>query len=224
MSEHTTFAAALAAAQGEMSNVHASAQNPHFGSSYVKLDALRDAVLPVFSRHGIAVVQRVSGAGGAVVCVSTVLLWGDVVFECGSAEVPVSGRNVAQAMGSATTYLRRYQLAAVAGVAATDDDDGNASADDGPTRPAPRRAEPGGMLRGGRREPLRLSPRPKPAPNVGDLQRELIAMWAARGIDDAAKAATIAHHFDGATIRDIWSNGEALADLLALYDNDERER
>jgi len=197
MSEHTTFAAALAAAQGEMSNVHASAQNPHFGSSYVKLDALRDAVLPVFSRHGIAVVQRVSGAGGAVVCVSTVLLWGDVVFECGSAEVPVSGRNVAQAMGSATTYLRRYQLAAVAGVAATDDDDGNASADDGPTRPAP---------------------------NVGDLQREMIAMWAARGIDDAAKAATIAHHFDGATIRDIWSNGEALADLLALYDNDERER
>jgi len=208
MSEHTTFAAALAAAQGEMSNVHASAQNPHFGSSYVKLDALRDAVLPVFSRHGIAVVQRVSGAGGAVVCVSTVLLWGDVVFECGSAEVPVSGRNVAQAMGSATTYLRRYQLAAVAGVAATDDDDGNASADDGPTRPAPRRAEPGG----------------KPAPNVGDLQRELIAMWAARGIDDAAKAATIAHHFDGAIVRDIWSNGEALADWLAVYDNDERER
>ena len=213
MSEHKTFAAALAAAQGEMSNVRASAQNPHFGSSYVKLDALRDAVLPVFSRHGIAVVQRVSGEGGAVVCVSTVLLWGDVVFECGAAEVPVSGRNVSQAMGSATTYLRRYQLAAVAGVAATDDDDGNASADDGPTRAAPRRAEP-----------RRAEPSRKPAPSVGDLQRELIAMWATRGIDDAAKAATIAHHFDGATIRDIWSNGEALADLLALYDNDERER
>ena len=76
------------------------------------------------------------------------------------------------------------------------------------TRPAPRRAEPSR----------------KPAPNVGDLQRELIAVWTARGIDDAAKAATIAHHFDGATVRDIWSNGEALADLLALYDHDDKER
>ena len=95
------------------------------------------------------------------------------------------------------------------GRATTSIDELGERGNDGPTRPAPRRAEPRSA---------------KPAPSVGDLQRELIAMWAARGIDDAAKAATISHHFDGATVRDIWSNGEALADLLALYDNDERER
>jgi len=57
-------------------------------------------------------------------------------MDCGRLTIPIAGaRNPAQAVGAAITYARRYQLGAVAGVAA-EDDDGNSL--DG-TRAAPAR-------------------------------------------------------------------------------------
>ena len=223
---HSSLAAALAAAQANMRNPGKDLANAHLRSRYTSLSALRDAVLPALSAEGVALVQSVDAGqdgGQGVVTVSTSLLWGSERMDCGSATVPVSagkGTTYIQALGSMVTYLRKYQLSAATGIASTDadDDDGNAGGSTrGPTRtPPPRRQAP-------RQAPPPQAPTP-PArlagPTLASLQAEFKAILKARGIDKAAAAATIAGRFDGATIADIWTNPNAMADLVGLYDND----
>ena len=136
---HESLASALAAAQGEMSNASKNAKNPHFRSTYADLASLRDAVLPVLAAHGIALIQLCDGDGQSV-SVTTRLLFGAESMDCGRLTLPIAGArsNPAQAAGAAITYARRYQLGAVAGVAATEDDDGNSL--DG-TRAAPQKRQ-----------------------------------------------------------------------------------
>lgn len=87
--------------------------------------------------------------------------------------------------------------------------------------PPPRRAEP---PRPAATPRPAAPPRPaeKRGPTVGDLRRELKELWKARGIAGADARETIARRFDGATLEEIWSNGDALADLLATYEEAEK--
>lgn len=219
--KHGSLSAALAAAQANMRNPGKDLANAHLRSRYTSLAALRDAVLPALSAEGVALVQSVDAGqdgGQGVVTVSTSLLWGSERMDCGSATVPVvpgKGTTYIQALGSMVTYLRKYQLSAATGIASTDadDDDGNAGGSTrGPTRtPPPRRQAP-------RQAPP--PPAPQGPPTLASLQAEFKAILRARGIDKAAAAATIADRFDGATIADIWTNPNAMADLVGLYDSD----
>ena len=209
MTEHKTLAEALAAAQAEMSNAPEDGKS-RFGA-YSTLASLRSACIPALSRHGVALVQSVSSDADTVT-VSTTLLWGAERMECGSATVrvqPGKANTFVQALGSMVTYLRRYQMGAACGVAAGEDDDGDSAGPMGGTRPP-------------QRQPQVWQQRPpeRKAPTLADLQRELKAIWKARGIGGDAVAQTVADRFDGATLKDIWTNGDALADLLALYDEE----
>ena len=144
--QHTSLAAALAAAQGEMSNPHKNCKNPHFRSSYADLESVRDAAIPVLSKHGIALIQKVEGDGTRV-SVNTILLGYDSPLDCGTVSLPLAGtKNLGQAAGSAVSYLRRYSLSSVCGLASTEDDDGN-SLDVAPQR-APARPSPAQEVRG----------------------------------------------------------------------------
>ena len=134
---HDTIAAAIAAAQGEMSNATQDATNPHFGTQYASLAAIRDIVVPSLNSHGVAVLQTVEGECGQCT-VRTVLLWGDQSIEAGNCTLAVgAGRNAAQDVGAITTYLRRYQLAAVGGIA-QEDADGNSLTTQNRQQAAPR--------------------------------------------------------------------------------------
>lgn len=138
------LATALAKAQGEIDSAKKDSTNPFFGSRYADLAAVRDAIRTPFFNHGLSVAQfprtRFEGApesyewqakrsgetryGVKVFCEVVVVtrlmhtsgqwLEGEV-----SAMLP---NGDPQAVGSAITYLRRYALQAVAGVAAEDDD------------------------------------------------------------------------------------------------------
>ena len=145
---HETLASALAAAQGDMSNASKNAKNPHFKSTYADLASLRDAVIPVLAAHGIACIQLCDGDGQSV-SVTTRLLFGAESMDCGRLTIPIGGaRNPAQAVGGAITYARRYQLGAVAGVAAEDDDGNSLDGARAPARrPAPSRMDHAGQAR-----------------------------------------------------------------------------
>lgn len=119
---HPNIAAAIAAAQANMSNAVKDSENGHFKKQYASLAAVRDVVLPAFAAEGIGVLQPIEGENG--VCrVRTLLLWGDQVLEAGNCSIPIgNGRNAAQDVGAIATYLRRYQLAAVGGIAQEDND------------------------------------------------------------------------------------------------------
>ena len=123
MSESITeIAAALATAQAEICNAAKNSKNPHFRSSYADLAEVLNTVRPVFSGHGITVIQAPEYENGAVT-VETMLAHKSGEWISSSVSAPVSKQD-AQGVGSAITYCRRYGLAAMAGIA-QEDDDGN---------------------------------------------------------------------------------------------------
>lgn len=116
---------ALAKAQAEVENATKGSSNPHFKSRYADLAEVLNTVRPVFAKNGIAILQS-TGFDGSLVSVSTILAHasGGLVSSVASC---VPAKTDGQGIGAATTYLRRYSLAAMAGVA-QEDDDGNSAA------------------------------------------------------------------------------------------------
>ena len=118
------IAKSLSKAQGEIENASKSSVNPHFKSKYADLAEVLNTVRPVFSANGLSFVQMPSFSDG-VASVETMMMHesGEWISEKASAPV---GKQDAQGVGSVITYLRRYSLAAFAGIA-QEDDDANAS-------------------------------------------------------------------------------------------------
>jgi hypothetical protein len=133
--------AALAAAQAEVENAIKGNVNPHFKSRYADLAEVLNTVRPTFAKHGLSILQS-TAFDGVNVSVTTTLAHaeGGWVSSCASC---VPARVDAQGIGAATTYLRRYALAAMAGVA-QEDDDGNAASHQ--QRPAQESKREDGLL------------------------------------------------------------------------------
>jgi len=117
--------AALAIAQGEVENASKNSNNPHFKSKYADLAEVLNTVRPVFAKHGLSILQS-TGFDGERVHVTTLIAHSSGGYVSSEATC-VPAKCDAQGIGSATTYLRRYGLAAMAGVA-QEDDDGNSAA------------------------------------------------------------------------------------------------
>ena len=82
-------------------------------------------VRPVLSKHGISVTQTTRVEDDGRVLLVTRLHWHDEEIVGYYPVIPQ--QNTPQGFGSAMTYARRYTLQAIVGVAADDDDDGNAA-------------------------------------------------------------------------------------------------
>lgn len=121
--------AALAKAQGEIENASKNAANPHFKSKYADLAEVLNTIRPTFATNGLSMIQS-PGYDGSIASVTTVLAHSSGGYITGTASC-VPAKADAQGIGSATTYLRRYGAAAVAGIA-QEDDDGNAAAHNKP--------------------------------------------------------------------------------------------
>lgn len=109
---------ALVKARAEIKHPARNKVNPHFRNRYADLTAVLDAVVPAFTANGLSLVQMVDGKQ-----LVTVLSHTSGEFISSAADIPA--HNNAQQLGSALTYLRRYTVQALAGIAADDDDDGN---------------------------------------------------------------------------------------------------
>lgn len=116
---------ALAKAQAEMSNPKFDCNNPFYKSKYASLAAIRDAVIPALSKHGIAVVQSLNSENENVSC-TTMLCHSSGEWISGTFTIPVT-KTDAQGYGAASTYARRYLLQAMAGIVGDEDDDANAA-------------------------------------------------------------------------------------------------
>lgn len=118
------IAAALAKAQAEMGGAKKDSSNPHFRSSYADLASVREACLSALNKYGIAVIQSPRGVvvdGQFCVELETRLVHSSGQWFADTLTVPVTKVD-AQGVGSATTYARRYALAAFVSVAPEDDD------------------------------------------------------------------------------------------------------
>lgn len=119
------LAAALAKAQGEMGGAIKDSANPFFKSKYPDLASVREACNGPLTKHGIAVVQSPSTEpltdSGVFVSVETRLLHSSGQWLSGTVSAAAKDSSP-QAVGSCITYLRRYALMSLAGVAPEDDD------------------------------------------------------------------------------------------------------
>jgi len=127
---------ALAEAQAEISNPTFDKNNSHFGSKYASLTSVLDAVRKVFPKHGLSIIQGPE-CDGQVVSVETIIGHASGQWVSCTLSIP-TGKPGAHAIGSAITYAKRFTAQAMAGVAADDDDDGNAAVEGDP-KPAQRR-------------------------------------------------------------------------------------
>jgi hypothetical protein len=118
------LAAALVKAQAEVQNATKDSKNPHFKSSYASLASVLDTTKPVLAKYGLAVVQMPGFADGCAT-LDCVIVHESGEWMGGTAGAPLQ-KNDPQGVGSALTYLRRYSLAALAGIT-QEDDDGNAA-------------------------------------------------------------------------------------------------
>ncbi len=95
-------------------------------TSYVTFDDLVATVRPLLAANGLSFVQLLDAGSLTTVLMHTSGQWlaGSTPIE---AMAPNRGTNEMQAYGSTLTYLKRYALAALLGVASDDDDDGHSA-------------------------------------------------------------------------------------------------
>lgn len=139
---------ALSAAQGEMATADLSANNPHFKKPYADLSDIWAACRAPLAKHGLAILQPpIIGADGKTVGVVCIIGHESGQWLMTRIEA-VTATNNPQAIGSVLTYLRRYTLAPMAGVAVRGEDDdgesgeGRGRGNDRNDGPPPRNAAP----------------------------------------------------------------------------------
>jgi len=117
------LAAALAKAQAEIRPAHMDRTNPHLRTKYASLASVQQAARPIFE-HGLSYVQ-LPDYDGQLVRLTTRLMHESGEFIEFTTSAPLApGKQQIQALGSTISYLRRYALSSLLGIAAGDDDDG----------------------------------------------------------------------------------------------------
>ena len=112
---------ALVNAIAETKDVHADSTNPFHKNKYASLGAHLEAIKPIFQKHGLAILQFPTSSEKAI-GVNTIIVHTSGASIEESICIPVGDNVKGQEAGAIISYLRRYALASVAGVATEDDD------------------------------------------------------------------------------------------------------
>ncbi len=113
---------ALSKFQGKVKNATKEASNPFFKSKYATLDSIVDVIKEPLAENGLSYMQFPIGTNILV----TILAHSSGEYISSSVEMTPKD-STPQAHGSAITYMRRYCLSSILGIATEDDDDGNAA-------------------------------------------------------------------------------------------------
>jgi len=124
------LAIALAKAQPSLSAARKDAVNPHFKSQYATLQSVWDSAREVLAPNGLSVVQTFEKTDGRLMDIRTTLMHTSGQWIAGVLSLAPQQANP-QGIGSAITYGRRYALAAILGIVADEDDDGNNATEPG---------------------------------------------------------------------------------------------
>jgi hypothetical protein len=139
-----TLAAALAKAQGQCKGIQKTGRNPHLKNDYATLDDIINGVRKPLADNGLAWTQLLGGKNGHIT-LTTILMHESGQWLKSTVAVAESagnrGVNAVQALGSSITYMKRYALSAMLGIASEVDDDGNGAPEQQrrPQKPKPER-------------------------------------------------------------------------------------
>ena len=128
------FYSAIAKSLFETKDIAPDSNNPFHKSKYASLSAHLNYIKPIFAKNGLAILQFPTSASESLgwsgnerkqigaVGIQTIIIHknGESIEQ--SCVVPIDTDTTGQQAGALLTYLRRYALASVAGVATEDDD------------------------------------------------------------------------------------------------------
>lgn len=140
------IADALAKAQAQIRGAAKDRENPHFKAAYADLASVWEACREPLAKNSLSVSQGVDTSEEGVTVTTLLMHSSGEWLESSLTMKP--DRAGPQAIGSVTTYARRYALSAMVGVAPDDDDDGegatnrNGESQDEPRKQAPRQPLP----------------------------------------------------------------------------------
>ena len=120
------IAIAMCEVQASMEVASKSSDNPFFNSKYADLSEVLRCIKGVIPSKNLSFMQMPSFESG-VVSVETIVMHSTGEWISSTSSSPISKSNP-QGVGDAITYLRRYSLAAIFGLAQKDDD-GNSNSE-----------------------------------------------------------------------------------------------
>lgn len=164
---------ALAKVQGAIQNPKKDTDNPFFKSKYADLASVWDSVRGLLAANDLAFVQMPT-TDGKKVSIAGLLLHasGESLESTITAEAKDA---MPQSIGSCITYLRRYQLSSILGIAAEDDDGNAAQGQEKPKskaqeRPTFANGKPFEQHQAEQAAALPLKPPPVPLKDLGDFE------------------------------------------------------
>lgn len=119
--KQASLASALVSFISETKDVHADSTNPFHKNKYASLGAHLSVIKPLAAKHGLAIMQ-VPCTENNCVGIRTTVIHKDGGSISEFVGIPASNEMSGQQAGAVISYLRRYALASVAGVATEDDD------------------------------------------------------------------------------------------------------
>ena len=114
--------AALVSVQSKLRNPENTALNPFLKNKYAPLNSILNLVRPILLEKGLMVMQNTGGCDGELYVQTLIIHEGGGVVGGDKLYAQVDSAKP-QSMGSAITYLRRYQLCSMLGIAGEDDED-----------------------------------------------------------------------------------------------------
>lgn len=124
-SEHTDkIFGSLSSFQGGLRGLKANSINPFFKSKYIDLSSIWEALKERLQENGLSFIQEAITLPEGVGVNTRICHSSGQWIEMGPLVIPL-GKRDAHSTGSATTYARRYALAAAIGIVSEEDDDGN---------------------------------------------------------------------------------------------------
>lgn len=118
------LAKAVTAVQAGLTPVKRSSTNTYFHSTYADLSSVWESCREALAKNGLCVIQGNSVGPANTLIVETILIHESGQWVQSELCLPLS-KSDPQGVGSAMTYGRRYGLAAIIGIVADADDDGN---------------------------------------------------------------------------------------------------
>ena len=116
----------LIKALAETKDIHWDAKNPFHKNKYATLSAHLSELKPIFAKHSLAILQLPYSDNGfdnhTTIGIKTIIIHANGESIESKLTVPITPETSGQQSGALLTYLRRYCLAMVAGVATEDDD------------------------------------------------------------------------------------------------------
>lgn len=120
------LAKALAKVQASLVPAKRDSTNPYFNSTYADLSSVWESCRETLAKNGLCIIQGNSVGAEKTLIVETILIHESGQWVQSELCLPLSKADP-QGVGSAMTYGRRYGLAAIVGIVADADDDGNAA-------------------------------------------------------------------------------------------------